>query len=98
MHEVSPGGTDATSSAQTNDPASWGTWHEALRLIRQPRHLRSALRVALLVGTILFLINQLDVVLSGHANWGTILKVVLTFCVPFLVCSYGILSATRRRV
>jgi hypothetical protein len=85
------------SDAPPAEPASWTSWREAMHLMRQPHHLSSALRVAAVVGTILFLINQLDVVLSGKANAVVILKVVLTFCVPFLVCSYGILSATRRR-
>jgi hypothetical protein len=89
--------TDSTTAAQVGEQPTWATWREALHLIRQPRHVKSALRVALVVGTVLFLINQLDVVLGGHANAGTIFKIALTFCVPFVVCSYGILSATRRR-
>jgi hypothetical protein len=97
MTDTSDSTTESTSTEQSTDQYTWATWHEALRLLRQPRHLKSALRVALVVGTVLFLINQLDVVLSGRANAGTILKIALTFCVPFAVCSYGILSATRRR-
>jgi hypothetical protein len=102
MTKAAANATDSTSAvltgaAPTGDQPNWATWREALHLIRQPRHLKSALRVALVVGTVLFLINQLDVVLGGHANAGTIFKIALTFSVPFAVCSYGILSATRRR-
>ena len=97
MTNTSDSTNESTGTPQSTGQDTWATWHEALRLLRKPRHLKSALRVALVVGTVLFLINQLDVVLRGGANVGTILKIALTFCVPFAVCSYGILSATRRR-
>lgn len=47
--------------------------------------------VALVVGTILNIINQGDALikLSG-VNW---LKIVLTYCVPYAVCTYGAVSA-----
>ncbi len=51
--------------------------------------------VAVAVGTILFAINQLDVVLAGRATGVTWLKVALTYAVPFCVSNYGILVASR---
>jgi hypothetical protein len=54
------------------------------------------LRIALIVGTILFSINQLDVVLAGRATLGVWLKGGLTYLVPFCVSNWGILVATRR--
>jgi hypothetical protein len=50
--------------------------------------------VALIVGTILNLINQGDALL-GYAslNWA---KVLLTYCVPYLVCTYGAVSYKMR--
>ncbi len=54
------------------------------------------MRVALIVGTILFSINQLDVVLAGRATLGLWLKAGLTYLVPFCVSNWGILVATRR--
>ncbi|HYY99877.1 MAG TPA: nitrate/nitrite transporter NrtS [Candidatus Binatia bacterium] len=53
--------------------------------------------VALIVGTVLFFINQFDVVLAGHATTLTWLKVALTYVVPFCVSNYGVLVASRRR-
>jgi hypothetical protein len=51
---------------------------------------RRSLYVALVVGTILNLINQGDALLgSAHVNW---LKVILTYCVPYAVCTYGAVS------
>ena len=58
-------------------------------------HLARTAAVAVIVGTILCVINQLDVLLAGRATGSTWLKVALTYLVPFLVSNYGILSATR---
>ena len=55
--------------------------------------LAPSLTVAAVVGTVLNLINQGDALLTGaEIDW---LKIVLTYCVPFLVASYGAYSALR---
>jgi hypothetical protein len=58
--------------------------------------LRRSLTVALVVGTVLTFLNQGDTIFAG--NWKTQLywKVPLTYCVPFLVATFGALSNTRR--
>ena len=76
---------------------TWGTWREALAVVRYRPHLLKTIRVALIVGTIIFLINQLDVVLGHKATLVTYLKCGVTYLVPFCVSNYGILIATRRR-
>jgi hypothetical protein len=43
---------------------------------------RRALEIAAVVGTALFLINQLDVVLSGKVTPLVVLKIVLTYVAP----------------
>lgn len=53
---------------------------------------RRALRVALTVGTLLFLINQADVVLGGQLTTGVAVKGVLTYLVPFSVSTYSALQ------
>lgn len=54
---------------------------------------RRSLIVALVVGTLLNAINQGDVFVNGGlVNW---FKVCLTYCVPFLVATYGAWSALR---
>jgi hypothetical protein len=56
---------------------------------------RRSLYVALVVGTVLNLINQGDAFLGmASINW---LKLVLTFCVPYAVCTYGAVSYQLRR-
>jgi len=57
---------------------------------------RRSFYVALIVGTVLNLINQGDALLgAAPVNW---LKIVLTYCVPYVVCTYGAIShqLTRR--
>ena len=51
---------------------------------------RRSLRVALVVGVLLNLINQGDTLLAGLApNW---IKLILTFIVPYCVSTYGAVS------
>jgi hypothetical protein len=50
-----------------------------------------SLYVALVVGTVLNLVNQGDAILAtGHVSW---VKIVLTYCVPYAVCTYGAVSS-----
>ena len=57
--------------------------------------LRRSLMVAVVVGTILTLLNQGDTILAG--NWKTALywKIPLTYCVPFCVATFGALTNSR---
>lgn len=64
-------------------------------LCLDPRNLRRSIGAALVVGTILSLINQADVVFGGRATAGTWAKIGLCFVVPFLVSSYGIVLGSR---
>ena len=75
---------------------TWTSWRDASRVVLHPPHLRKTLRVALVVGTILFCINQLDVVLAGHATPRVWLKVCVTYVVPFVVSNLGLLIGLRR--
>ncbi len=55
-----------------------------------------AVGVALVVGTILFAINQLDAVLRGELTFLLAAKVALTYLVPYCVSTYSALEASRR--
>jgi hypothetical protein len=68
---------------------------EALRICFRREHLRRTLRIALVVGTILTLINQLDVILKGDAVTLTWIKAGLNYCVPFIVSNLGLLAGKR---
>ena len=63
-----------------------------VRALRGP-YLRRALMVALIVGSLLNLINQPDAIFGdAPIQWS---KLVLTYCVPFFVATYGAAAALR---
>ncbi len=57
--------------------------------------LRRATLIALLIGTILTVINQGDVLLMGEVTPLVLLKILLTYMVPYSVSTYSALSANR---
>ncbi len=76
---------------------SWSTYGEAVRVWFSRRTLRKTIKIALVVGTLLSLINQGSVVFGGRATWVTWVRVGFNYLVPFCVSSLGYLSATRVR-
>lgn len=80
-----------------NDIVGWSTPRQALLVVARRECLRRTLLTAVVVGTILFAINQLDVVLGGRATWATWVKGGVTYLVPFAVANTGVLIGTRRR-
>ena len=55
---------------------------------------RRSLRVALVVGTILNLINQGDALVGGRPL--DLVKLALTYLLPYFVCTYGAVSSRLR--
>jgi hypothetical protein len=78
-----------------NAPERNRAWRDAMRYCGRPEHLRRTVRIALVVGLVLTAINQLDVILGGHASAGTWIKCGLDFVVPFIVSNLGLLSGRR---
>ena len=64
-------------------------------LLHRPMLKRSAV-AGLVVGTILTLLNQGDTLLAGQWNNALYWKIPLTYCVPFLVATYGALVNSRK--
>ena len=54
---------------------------------------KKAFQTALVVGTILTVINHGDTILLGE--WPPLLKVFLTFCVPYCVTTWGAILGKR---
>jgi len=54
-----------------------------------PKFVRRGLKVALVVGTILTIINQGDVIASGDISPGLLIKILLNYCVPYFVSVYA---------
>ena len=74
------------------------TWSRAIEIpgvCLDLRNLSRCIAAALIVGTILFFINQADVVFGGRATGATWLRIGLTYLVPFFVSQYGIVLASR---
>jgi hypothetical protein len=71
------------------------SFREAVRICFRREHLRRTVRIALIVGTLLTLINQLDVILKGDATSLTWVKAGLNYCVPFIVSNLGLLAGKR---
>jgi hypothetical protein len=83
-------------AAGHDDPPTWSTWSEAARVVVHRPHLRKTVTIALVVGTVLFCINQLDVVLRGDATTAVWVKSAITYLVPFCVSNAGVLVASRK--
>jgi len=75
---------------------TWTTWREAVGVVAQGANVLKTALIAVVVGTVLFCINQLDVVLRGDATAAVWIKSVITYLVPFGVANAGVLVATRR--
>ncbi len=57
---------------------------------------RRSFFAAVVVGTVLNLINQGDALFGGvSVNW---FKIILTYCVPYAVSAYGAVSVQIRRL
>lgn len=68
---------------------------EACAFCLQRRNLRRTLRIALVVGVVLTLINQGGVIAGSHTTTATWVRCALNFLVPFLVSNAGLLSGRR---
>jgi hypothetical protein len=64
-----------------------------LELATRPRVVRASVVIAVIVGTILNLINQGDALIGGQPL--VLWKLALTYMVPYCVSSYGAVTALR---
>ena len=64
--------------------------------LRHPPMLKRSGIAAVCVGTILTALNQGDLILAGNWNDAMYWKIPLTYCVPFMVATYGALTNSRR--
>jgi hypothetical protein len=77
-------------------PVAWRGWREAIAVVLWPPHLKRTVITAVVVGTILFAINQLNVVIEGQGTVVVFVKAGATYLVPFAVANVGILIASHR--
>lgn len=75
----------------------WSSLVGACSLVVRGRTARTALPVALFVGTVLSLVNEGGAVIRGQFTIGVVARVVTNYVVPFCVASFGYLATSRTR-
>lgn len=75
----------------------WASPLDACRLILRGVTFRTCARVALVVGTILTIVNQGSVIVGGDASPVTWVRMGVNYLVPFVVSSIGYLAPFRCR-
>jgi hypothetical protein len=56
-----------------------------------------SIKMALIVGTILALINHGQAMFSGHFTYDQLITIFITYCVPFTVSMYSQVQGKRER-
>lgn len=74
---------------------AWSRWSECATLIARGRTVRPAARIALVVGTLLTVVNQFAVLTSGDHSPATAARVAANYAIPYVVSSIGFLSGFR---
>lgn len=85
----------AHQDASAADLLSWSTWPQACWLIARGHTRRPALRVALVVGTLLSLVNQSGVILHETFSAKVVAQIAANYAIPYVVSSIGFLNAHR---
>jgi hypothetical protein len=74
---------------------AWSTRDEAIALLISTPILRRSIIVAIIVGTLLSVINQLSVVTTGNATGATWVRIAANYAIPFVVSCIGALSGLK---
>ncbi len=69
---------------------------ESLRIALRRDVTARGVRVSLIVGTLLVLINHGDAILSGHWTAREGIKIALTYLVPYGVSTYASVASLRK--
>ena len=85
------------TAAMAPNRRTWSTWGEVLGVVMAPANVKRSVTIALVIGTLFVAMNQLELILSGHATFVVWLKAGLTYLTPLCVSNLGMLSATYRR-
>ena len=88
-------GDGAATEDEVGIDRGWESTADAVRLVFSARLLRRTLVIALVVGTLLTLINQGHVIAGGEATSATWARMGANYLIPFVVSSIGALSATH---
>jgi sterol desaturase/sphingolipid hydroxylase (fatty acid hydroxylase superfamily) len=72
-----------------------GGWR-SISVCWRPANLRRTAMIALVVGTIFTLINEVQQFVDGKGTWVTGVKIAVNYLVPFVVANLGVLVAHRK--
>jgi len=56
--------------------------------------IKRSLLISAIVGSVLVIINHGDVIMTGSIDTKQMTKILLTYCVPYLVSTYSAVSVT----
>jgi hypothetical protein len=70
--------------------------HRYIQYACRPGIVKTAIKVALIVGTILAVINHGDSIVEGTMESGDWLRVALTYLVPYSVSTYSAVKVLQR--
>ena len=76
---------------------SWSTPLDACVLMAKGATFRTASKIAVVVGTLLTVVNQGSLIASGDASWATWVRTVANYVIPYTVASIGYLTPFRKR-
>jgi hypothetical protein len=79
----------------TSQPAIGERIRSSLAYCARPQHLRRTISIAVIVGTLLTLVNQGGVIFGGDATAATWVRTGMNYLIPFCVSNAGLLSARR---
>lgn len=85
----------ASGVPSREESLAWSSYRRLVVLICTGATCPTALRIALVVGTILTATNQGAVLLSGETSWATLARIAVNYVVPFTVSSVGYLAPFR---
>jgi hypothetical protein len=85
----------ASSCPSDRTDLAWSRRREAVGLILTGTTFATASRVAAVVGTLLTVVNQAEVILGGETTWATAVRVASNYLIPYVVASIGYLAPFR---
>ncbi len=87
------------SSIETfEQPSKRSTTSSWIQLACSPSVVRRGMVYSLVVGTLLVIINQGDVIMQGDLTWWHGLKIPLTYLVPYTVSTLSSVGAMQNSV
>ena len=75
----------------------WSRPRQAVRQVLRGATLKTCIPVAVVVGSVLSVVNEGDIVASGMADGRVVVKVLVNLLIPFLSSSTGALLTLRTR-